>query len=67
MTDRSEQAAGEVEAAINDAIAEAGLAGTDYGQRVKQLLWNKLTGQFHEDDLMDVLKDMPLPYEEHSA
>lgn len=67
MTDRTEQTAGEVEAAIDEAIAEAGLDGTSYGRRVKQLLSNKLIGQFHEDDLMEVLEDMPPPYDEDSA
>ena len=49
--------------AIADALKKAGLQDTRYGNKFKQRLLNKLTGQFEESDLFDLIEDLPLPDE----
>ena len=46
--------------AIADALKRADLQGTRYGTKFEKRLINKLTGQFDESDLFDLIEDMPI-------
>ena len=50
----------EIDAALDQAIQEAGLSNSQYGRRIKQLLENRLNSQYREEDLVDLLEDMPI-------
>lgn len=46
-------------AAIKDALKKADLMGTKYATKFERRLINKLTGQFEESDLIDLITEMP--------
>lgn len=46
--------------AISDALKKADLKGTKYATKFEKRLINKLTGQFDEADLFDLIEDMPI-------
>ena len=60
MTNGSGTMWDEIDAALDQAIQEAGLSNSQYGQRIKQLLDNRLNSQYREEDLVDLLEDMPI-------
>ena len=57
----------EVDEAINEAITSAKLPLGTPAQRIKQLLLNKLTDQYRQDDLVSLLNEMPVPNENDEA
>ncbi|WP_322864742.1 hypothetical protein U5922_000195 (plasmid) [Aquicoccus sp. G2-2] len=46
--------------AISDALKKADLQGTKYATKFEKRLINKLTSQFDEADLFDLIEDMPV-------
>lgn len=50
-----------ITAAIHEALSKADLKGTKYAKKFERRLINKLTGQFDESDLFDLIEDMPIP------
>ena len=64
MTDDWKAAVDEIEIALDDAICEVGLGETPYGRRLKQMLRNRLKEQYREEDLVDLLADMPIKEED---
>ncbi|MEQ6204837.1 hypothetical protein ABMC88_17490 [Sulfitobacter sp. HNIBRBA2951] len=49
----------EVLDAIADALRKRGLEDTPYARKFEKRIVNKLVGQFHESDLLDLINDMP--------
>lgn len=54
----------EIDAALDEAIDDIGLGSTVYGKRLKQLFLNRLKDQYREEDLVDLLAEMPITEED---
>lgn len=50
--------------AMEDALKKAGLHTSDYGRKFQRRIINKLSGQFDESDLYDLIEDLPITEQE---